>query len=95
MTLYIRCRVEVVPNAGWHFSYQGGVESIIDKIESFSATQFNKKEYKDEERIRSAMREGQDLYGRGHDFEFVEVDETFPTHIRDNEEKYQHMILEK
>jgi hypothetical protein len=34
-----------IPDAGWHFSYLGGAEKIIEKIHSFSHVEFNNVRY--------------------------------------------------
>ncbi|HET9055587.1 MAG TPA: hypothetical protein VFN30_01950 [Chitinophagaceae bacterium] len=53
-----------IKKAGWHFSYLGGIEKIKYKIQSFAHTEYNKKEYLEDERIFKAITEGKDLFGR-------------------------------
>lgn len=62
--------------AGWHFSYFGSVNKIIEKIESFSHQELNKEYFKDPERIKQAINQGQDLYERPWD-QFTQVDSTY------------------
>jgi len=57
-----------IPVGGWHFSYFGGVASIIKKIEDTAHQEYNKDEFKDPERIRKAIEDGTDLFGRGLGF---------------------------
>ena len=62
---------------GWHFSYFGDIGYIIDKINSFSHTEFNSAEYKDPARIKQLIAEGKDLFSRGHSEDLVNVKETY------------------
>ena len=61
-----------LPNAGWHFSFLGGVEKIRQKLRSFAHTEFNKEEFTNEEHIREALRKGEDILKRdGVSFRYV------------------------
>jgi len=57
-------RVDYVPDGGWHCSYFGGADRIIDKIEQFSHQEYNKPEYKDKEAIEERIRERKDIFLR-------------------------------
>ncbi len=50
--------------AGWHYSYLGGVEKIRQKIQSFSHTEFNRPDIVSEENIVAAMENGLDVLKR-------------------------------
>jgi len=54
----------VIPNAGWHLSYFGDSEFIQNKIVHFAHQEFNSDKYTDLDRIRYAMENGVDLFGR-------------------------------
>ena len=82
-----------VKKGGWHFSYQGGVQRIIHKLESFAHQEFNSEYFKDPTRIEQAMREGKDLFGRSNKWDFVDIDDSFPEYIRNNQDKLSHMIF--
>lgn len=49
-------------NAGWHFSYFGGVDRIIKKIESFCHQDLNQEQFKDKETITKLIKDCKDLY---------------------------------
>lgn len=55
---------EVIPNGGKHLSYFGDVQKIIKKIEDTAHQEYNKNEFKDPEKIKKAIEEGTDLFGR-------------------------------
>lgn len=59
-----------VSEAGWHFSYLGGVEKIIDKLESFSHTEYNDVSFKNRETLLRLVNLGQDIFGRPYKFQF-------------------------
>ena len=77
-------------NGGWHFSYLGGVDSIIQKLEAFSHNDYNTDKYKDRERLINCMNEGKDLFDRqDYKYELVNIDESFPRQVVDNIDYYQ------
>jgi len=49
-------------NAGWHFSYFGGTDKIIKKIESFCHQDLNQEQFKDKETITKLIEDCKDLY---------------------------------
>lgn len=77
-------------NGGWHFSYFGGVKSIINKLESYSHTEFNTEHIKNEDRILKIIQEGKDLFDRSDcKFQLVKIDNSYPKYIIDHIEKYK------
>jgi hypothetical protein len=85
-------KLRFVNGGGWHFSYLGGVDAIIKKLEAFAHTEYNKENYKDAKAIEKAIENGEDIFGRGFTYRFVKLDATFPKYILDNSEKYAHLI---
>jgi beta-1,4-mannosyl-glycoprotein beta-1,4-N-acetylglucosaminyltransferase len=66
-------------NAGWHFSYLGGVEAIFNKVRAFAHQELNNESFLNSKRIEECLISGQDVFGRkGH--EFVRVDMNDKTH---------------
>ena len=57
-----RCGLSVIPSAGWHFSYFGGVDKIKSKLGALSHIKFNKKEYIDN--ISDSIKNKKDLFER-------------------------------
>jgi beta-1,4-mannosyl-glycoprotein beta-1,4-N-acetylglucosaminyltransferase len=54
----------MIPNAGWHLSYFGDSAFIRNKLEHFGHQEYNSEQYKNEENIKKAIREGKDLFNR-------------------------------
>ena len=81
----------IITNGGWHFTYLGNEEHIRQKINSFCDRQFDIPEVT--ENISKNLESGQDVLNRSHiSYQRVELDESFPQHIIDNQEKYSHLI---
>lgn len=77
-------------DAGWHFSYLGGIEAIEKKLKSFSHS-----EYSSIPRsvLEECIRRGRDPFGRGERYFADPIDETFPKYIRENQEKFAPLIF--
>jgi beta-1,4-mannosyl-glycoprotein beta-1,4-N-acetylglucosaminyltransferase len=86
-------KIKCVENGGWHFSYLGGVQMIIKKLEAFAHTEYNKDEYKNPKKIEEALKNGKDIFGRDFHYKFVALDNTFPDFILKNKEKYKHLLI--
>lgn len=77
----------IIENAGWHFSFIGGSSAIAEKIRTYSHREFATPEILDKNNIESAMRDGRDVFGRDLKYEFVEIDESYPEYVKENEGK--------
>jgi beta-1,4-mannosyl-glycoprotein beta-1,4-N-acetylglucosaminyltransferase len=84
-----------IPNGGWHFSWvgTGGGDSFVNKIESWAHQEYNTPEYKNTAVIESTMRMGKDVFNRNlYNYKFVEIDESFPRYLFENQSKFAHLI---
>lgn len=89
--------VQDIPNGGWHFTYCGGVDAVIEKVKSLSASEFCTPEFWSREWIEQAIDLGCDLFkrgGLGRQVHYVPIDESFPKAIYRNPERYKHLIKE-
>lgn len=80
-----------VKNGGWHFTCLGGVEAVAKKIQSFAHQEYNDGKV-DLEHIEYIIKSGGGVFWKMNCFA-VPLDETFPKYIRDNQEKYTHLIF--
>ena len=55
---------KIISKAGWHFSYFGGEDFIMNKLASFSHSEFNTDEYRNTSRIADAIENNKDIFGR-------------------------------
>jgi beta-1,4-mannosyl-glycoprotein beta-1,4-N-acetylglucosaminyltransferase len=58
----------IVGQAGWHFSWFGGKERIVQKLESYSHSEFNLPHFKTDEHVEDCMMTGRDLFNRGQGY---------------------------
>lgn len=92
-------KIVLVENGGWHFSYLGGTNRIVQKIEAFAHDEYNRDEYKDPAKIEAMIRRGEDIFGQKDangqllTWKPVPIDETFPVFLRQNLNKYSHLIF--
>ena len=84
--------VVIVPDGGWHFSYLGGTDKVIEKIRAFAHTEFLDPKFLEENRIKKLIESGEDLYGRGFEFRFVELDDSFPRYIINDVHRWKNFI---
>lgn len=92
----IRCIRDVIklPCAGWHFSYMGGIERITKKIQSFSHQEYNNAEFLDDDRIKTMISSGNDIFGFGITFHSIPVGMLMPYPVRKNKKKYKTWICD-
>lgn len=89
--LYDNCHYIV--NGGWHFSYLGGVDTVITKVEAFAHQELNTKEFLSRDRIENCLNSGDDVFRRpNHRFISVPIDNTYPSYVQNNLEKYDKLI---
>lgn len=85
-----------VSDGGWHFSYMGGGknQSVEDrvkyKIKSAAHQEYNNRQTLS--KVRKNIKKHQDIFGRDARMLQVEIDETFPAYLRENIDKYQHLL---
>ena len=84
---------ELIPDAGWHFSYIKTPENIKKKIEAFSHQEFNFDSITNLDNIASSIEARTDLFRRqGMDLVVVPVDDTYPEYIKENLDKLTEWI---
>jgi beta-1,4-mannosyl-glycoprotein beta-1,4-N-acetylglucosaminyltransferase len=79
-----------IAHGGWHFSYLGGIEAIRKKIAAFSHSEFASVP---EKILKERLENGDDLFGRAGKSFGVPLDETFPPYLRENSDRFQHLIF--
>jgi beta-1,4-mannosyl-glycoprotein beta-1,4-N-acetylglucosaminyltransferase len=91
--------IPAVKNGGWHFSGVGGMEKFLYKIQSYlHHDRCYRGKYRDIEELEKifedrVIRQRIDLYDfMDSRYEFVEIDESYPAFIRENQERYGGLI---
>ena len=78
---------------GWHFSFLLKPSDIAKKIKSFSHGEFNKNELIDENYIEEKIANNEDIFGRDFDLKKINIDETYPSFIRQNKNALKNWII--
>lgn len=84
---------KVLLDSGWHFAYLGGIEKIIQKINSYAHTEHNNELIKNPERIWQRIKAGKGLYDDSINIKYVDLDNSFPNYLNNNLEKYSHLLF--
>lgn len=88
------CIGNQVKNAGWHFSYCGGAEAIIQKRKSISEQCFNTEKNMTLESVLKKIYIGKDILDRKeYCYKCLRLDKSFPEYIRNNKSRYKKYIL--
>ncbi len=83
---------KIIRNAGWHFSFLGGVDAILKKIQAFSHQEFNAPQYTNRDYIQHCLETGTDIFKRGDFYAPVAIDKSFPQYLRENLAHYQKFV---
>lgn len=81
-----------ISNGGWHYSYLGGSEKILKKIDSTAHTEFNSDEFKNIDHINKSMKYGSDIFKRGKSFKIVDLEGNGPDCISFFTKKYPYLL---
>jgi beta-1,4-mannosyl-glycoprotein beta-1,4-N-acetylglucosaminyltransferase len=79
----------IVYDGGWHFSYLGTPEHIAEKFKAFAHTELNRPDTTDPAVLLQRMEKLGDLWGDGHVYERVEIDETWPELVKTDRERWR------
>lgn len=65
-----RPNCELIEDGGWHLSYFKDVDGIVEKLNATAHAEYNTPFYTDKERIKQAMINCKDLFGRNLSYKF-------------------------
>ena len=85
--------IEIFENAGWHFNNILSPEDISLKLKTFAHTEFSFEKFSNIDVIKKKIDKKIDLFERGHKYEKVKFDNTFPRYLIENLDKYKTFIL--
>jgi len=91
----LRNLLPALNNGGWHFSYLGGIEKILLKLDSIVEGPVD---MYTPEHIKQCITNGLDIYGRKgaqFEYEFINIDQTFPSYTNTFLKKYPQFYLDK
>lgn len=79
----------ILYDAGWHFSYLGDANHIAEKFKAFAHTELNRPDTTNPDVLTERMSRLGDLWGDGHTYERVEIDETWPEAVKADRERWR------
>jgi beta-1,4-mannosyl-glycoprotein beta-1,4-N-acetylglucosaminyltransferase len=82
----------IIDRAGWHFSWTGGLERIVTKLNSFAHIEPAVRRLNDESFLRSAI-DRQTHFWNSEPLESLCIGAGFPQHLQEHEEKYRSLGL--
>ena len=85
--------IQIYENGGWHFNNILSAVEISKKLKTFAHTEFSSKEFSSVDIISKKIKEKQDLFNRGHLYEFVKIDKSFPDYLLQNLDRYKNFII--
>lgn len=89
-----RDKLPRIVNCGWHFSYLGGVDKILLKINSLRETESNAYSV---DYVKKCIINGLDIYGRKgeeHEYEFIDFADLSPEQVKTLAQKYPHLYFD-
>ena len=91
--------IDLIEDGGWHFNYLLKPEQISKKLKSLAAIQWDwgekltKEEFFSINNIEEKISSKKDLFNRGHNYQKITIDESFPQFIRENLDKYKNWLV--
>ena len=89
---YREKNIEVIENGGWHFNSLLSPEEISKKLKTFAHSEYSGEKYSSIESIKKKIKNKIDLFDRGHKYEAVQIDNSFPEYLIQNINKFSHLI---
>jgi len=84
--------IDIIDNGGWHFSYLLTPKEIQKKIKTFAHNELNLKKYTNLANINLAINNGKDLFHRKVIYNKVNIDESYPEYIKNNQHNLKEWI---
>ena len=85
--------IELFNDAGWHFNNLLSPEKISKKLKTFAHSEFSLDKYSSPEVIKKKIEKKIDLFERGHQYQKIELDNTYPKFILENLSEFNEFIL--
>ena len=85
--------IQIFNEAGWHFNNILSPEEISLKLKTFAHSEFADEKFSSTSVIKKKIDKCIDLFGRGHQYMKVEIDNTFPNYLKKNQDKFNKFIV--
>ena len=85
--------IQIIENGGWHFSYLLTPQEIEKKFKSLAETSWDNEKFSNLDIIEKKINDRIDLFDRGHLYNRVDIDDSYPDYILNNKEKLKEWII--
>ena len=85
--------IQIFENAGWHFNNILSAEEISLKLRTYAHSEFAGEKFSSVDIIKEKIKNKTDLFGRGHKYQKIKIDETYPDFLKKNQEKFRDFII--
>ena len=85
--------IQIIYNGGWHFSYLLTPQEIEKKFKSLAETSWDNEKFSNLDIIKKKISDKVDLFGRGHVYNKVDIDDSYPDYILNNKKKLKDWII--
>lgn len=82
----------IIPNAGWHFGWAGGVDRMAAKFAAFAHQEEAVQLLSNLDNIQSKFKAGMKLWDTATQMIFKDVDDSFPEYLVKNKDRFKGMI---
>jgi beta-1,4-mannosyl-glycoprotein beta-1,4-N-acetylglucosaminyltransferase len=83
---------KTVENAGWHFTWMGGVQRIQEKLDAFAHQELNQPQNAATGNIEQSLNDGRVFFDPKRRQEAVPLDNSFPRYLLEHSEKFSNWI---
>ena len=93
---FIKKKTQLIKKGGWHFTWMGGVQRILLKMDSMAHQELNKPENRNRELIEKKIRSGGDVLGEnvaGAATQLINIDDSMPRYLQQHPDKFSDLIL--
>lgn len=83
----------IIKNAGWHFSFMGGIERVSRKLESYAHVEWDRADVKSWDHVLKCMIKGVDLFNGTPGRVEIQGDDFLPEYVRNNKSLFAKFLL--
>ena len=84
--------IEIFKDAGWHFNNILSAEKISVKLKTYAHKEFAEDNFSLPDVIQSKINKRVDLFNRGHQYELIEIDNSYPEYLLENLNNFKDFI---
>mgnify|MGYP004136774537 FL=1 len=93
LKFWIEKDIEIILDGGWHFNNLYDPNQLSEKIKVSPHQEYNLDKFTNIENIKQKISNLEDPYERGHKYQKVLIDDSFPDYIKNNKLIFDKFIL--